>query len=341
MTKLLEDILRQPDELLGSLAYATGDGSSALREAARVVDESDHVFVTGIGSSWHAGMAVQARFDAAGRPCRLVDASELVHYAPFPPNTALIALSRSGRSVEIVESLPKARAAGTRVIAVTNTPDSPLADQADVTLRLEAAFDHQVSVTMYSALTLVGGLIASCDRTLTDGLAGGLEAARDMLPEWRERIEDAAWFDTSAPTYFLARGGSRASCYETRLMWEEAAKAPATALGTGSFRHGPQEVVTDALRVGLWLDPATLHDADLELVRDLRSLGTKVMLIGADVPDEAADLVMPVPHMPCGWQFLVDIMPAQLAAEHLSRLRGVDCDAFLYCPYIIESEGGL
>lgn len=341
MTKLLEDIIRQPDELIGSLAYATGEGATALADARRLVGESDHVFVTGIGSSWHAGLAVQARFDAAGIPCRLVDASELVHYAPFPPNATLIALSRSGRSVEIVDSLPKARAAGTRVVAVTNTPDSPLARQADVTLRLEAAYDHQVSVTMYSALTLVGGLVAGAENALGGGLRDGLEAARDMLPEWRERVEDGDWFDVAAPTYFLARGGSRASCYEARLMWEEAAKAPATALGTGAFRHGPQEIVTDALRVTLWLDPTTLRDEDLSLASDLRSLGTKVMLIGPNVADDMADVVMPVPEMPDGWQFLVDIMPAQIAAERLSRLRGVDCDAFLYCPYIIESEGGL
>ncbi len=124
-------------------------------------------------------------------------------------------------------------------------------------------------------------------------------------------------------------------------MWEGAAKAPATALGTGAFRHGPQEIVTDALRVTLWLDPTTLRDEDLSLASDLRSLGTKVMLIGPNVADDMADVVMPVPEMPDGWQFLVDIMPAQIAAERLSRLRGVDCDAFLYCPYIIESEGGL
>ncbi len=341
MTKLLGDILRQPDELLGSLAHTLGDGAAALRDAARIARESDHVFVTGIGSSWHAGMAVQGRFDAAVIPCRLVDASELVHYAPFPPNATLIALSRSGRSVEIVDALPKARAAGTRIIAVTNTPDSPLAEEADVTLRLEAAYDHQVSVTMYSALTLVGGLVAGHGADVTDGIAAGLEAARGMLPEWRSRIEDSAWFDADAPTYFLARGGSRSSAYEARLMWEEAAKAPATALGTGSFRHGPQEVVTDALRVGLWLDPTTLRNEDIALVRDLRSLGVKVLLMGADASDETADLVADVPDMPDGWQFLVDIMPAQLAAERLARLRGVDCDAFLYCPYIIESEGGL
>jgi hypothetical protein len=47
------------------------------------------------------------------------------------------------------------------------------------------------------------------------------------------------------------------------------------------------------------------------------------------------------PATPPGWQFLVDCLPIQLAAEELARRRGADCDEFRICPYIIESEGGL
>ena len=160
-TRLLNDILDEPIQLTRSLAHTLGPGRSALDQAAAIIRQARHIYITGIGSSWHAGMAVQSLFDAAGRPTQLVDASELLHYVAFPPDAVLIALSRSGKSVEIVGLLNKASAAGARVIGVTNTPDSPLATRADVALLLEAAFDHNVSVTMYSALTLVGGLLAS------------------------------------------------------------------------------------------------------------------------------------------------------------------------------------
>ena len=38
---------------------------------------------------------------------------------------------------------------------------------------------------------------------------------------------------------------------------------------------------------------------------------------------------------------MIDIVPAQLAAEYLSRLAGVDCDSFRVCSYIVEKEYGL
>ena len=65
------------------------------------------------------------------------------------------------------------------------------------------------------------------------------------------------------------------------------------------------------------------------------------MLIGENVPPEAGDLVFQLPDVPAEWQFMIDILPAQLAAEYLARLSGVDCDSFRICSYIVEDEYGL
>jgi hypothetical protein len=65
------------------------------------------------------------------------------------------------------------------------------------------------------------------------------------------------------------------------------------------------------------------------------------MLVGRDLATDAADLVFQLPPVPVGWQFLFDVIPAQLAAERLSRLSGVDCDSFRFCSFIVEDEHGL
>ena len=346
MTQLLQDILNEPGELSRILTYTLGPGRGALDEAARRVRAADTLYITGIGSSWHAGMAVLSLFQAAGRPACLDDASELLYSTRLAPNAALIVLSRSGKSVEVVHLLEQARRSGAQILAVTNTPDSPLGREADVTLRLEAAFDHGVSITMYSGLTLVGGLLAvAALDALNDALTGALAEALAALPPamaaWRQQIAASDWFALEAPTYFLARGGSLASCHEARLLWEEAAKSPASALTTGGFRHGPQEMLRPGVRLGLWLDAASLRQEDLTLAADAQRYGARALLIGQNVPAEAGDLVLTLPPIPAEWQFLTDIVPAQLAAEHLANQRGVDCDSFRICPYIVESQGGL
>jgi glucosamine--fructose-6-phosphate aminotransferase (isomerizing) len=346
MTELLKNILAEPDELTRSLTYTLGPGRAALQEAAQRVNAASHLYITGIGSSWHAGMALLSLLQGRGRSATLYDASELNHYAQIPAGSALIVLSRSGKSVEVVHLLDQARQAGAAIIGITNTPDSPLAQAADVTLRLESAFDHNVSVTMYSALTLVGGLLAEAvcgtlNSALTDTLAQAITTSGQALAGWQAQIAASDWFTPDAPTYFLGRGGSLASCHEARLLWEEAAKAPASALTTGGFRHGPQEMLFPGVRVGLWIDGERLRAQDLALAEDVRRFGAKVLLIGQKLPAEAGDLVFDLPAIPATWQFLTEIIPIQLAAEHLARLRGMDCDSFRICPYIITSEGGL
>jgi len=346
VTKLLENICAQPGELGKSLSHSFGPGRDALKQAAELIADARQIYITGIGSSWHAGMAVASLFEYEGVPVLLKDASELLHFARLPEQSALIILSRSGMSVEVVSLVENAEAAGATVIGVTNTPDSRLATRADVTLRVEAAFDHHISVTMYSALALVGGLLAAAvTGTLTDrlhrDLQKALEDAQKALGPWQKRLQGHPWFAQEASAYFLARGGSLASAHEARMLWEEGAKAPASVLSTGGFRHGSQEIVRPDLRVALWLDVARMRHEDLALAADLRHRGVKVALIGQNLPGDAADLVFEVPAAPDRWQFLTDVIPAQLAAEYLARLRGVDCDNLKYRPYIIDSEGGL
>jgi glutamine---fructose-6-phosphate transaminase (isomerizing) len=346
MTKLLNDILKQPQELVRAARSLLERERALLDRAASVLNQVKHVYITGIGASWHAAMAAGSFFQAEGRPVTLIEASELLRFSRLAPDSAVVIVSRSGRSVEIVNLLGEARSAGAKVVAITNAPDSPLALECDASVCVGLPFDHAVSVTMYTGLAMAAGLVAgvtvgSMDSSFGPSLTESLTSVEKNLDHWREKIEACDWISSSPSVYFLARGASLASCHEARLLWEEAAKAPATAMGTGGFRHGPQEMVFPGMRFCLWLDQHLLRAEDLEVAGDLRKLGAAVMLIGEGLSDEAGDLVFSLPRSPRGWQFLTDVIPAQLAAERLSRLRGVDCDSLRFCPYIVENEGGI
>jgi len=211
MTELMKDILKEPQELASSLAYTLGLGRAALEEAARLIDRVRHVYITGIGSSWHAGMAVLALFNSGGRPACLVEASELLHFTQIAPDAAVIVLSRSGKSVEIVRLLNKAKERKAKIIGITNTPQSPLAQAADITLNLHATFDHLVSVTMYSALALVGSLLAgtasnTLDDSVSQSLNDSLSAAQEALDLWRHQLEGNEWFRARCSYIFFGPG---------------------------------------------------------------------------------------------------------------------------------------
>jgi len=325
---------------------STGNGQSQLDAAVAIVRSARHVYLTGIGSSWHAGLNVSALFQLGARPVYLADAAEVVQFATIPAESVLIVISRSGRSVEIVQLLAKARESGATVIGITNVQDGTLAREAQIPLVIPVALDHAISVNTYTTLALAAGVLAasitgSFGAPLAASLSRSFAAAARAIPGWQVQIENSPWLTPHSVTYFLARGSSLGSAYESRLMWEEGAKSPATAMGAASFRHGPQEIVGKGVRFGIWIDAGKMRDQDLALARDLRKLGASVMLIGQRLPADAADLVFNLPEIPTPWQFLIDIIPAQLTAERLARLSGSDPDTFKLCSFIVEDEAGL
>lgn len=346
MTHFLEDILRQPVELQRTIDYLRGAGRRRLAEAAATIRNARHVYLTGIGSSWHAALTAAPLFSLGGHPVYMQDASELLPFAAIPSGAVIIVISRTGRSIEIVHLLAKARECGAIVIGVTNSEDGPLAQEAQIPIVIGAKFDHGISVNTYSTLAATAGLLASAsvgvfDDALTTSLSRSFAAAASSIAGWRQQIAESVWLLPGSVSYFLARGSSLGTCHEARLLWEEGVKSPATAMGTGAFRHGPQEMVTEGARFGIWIDGRSMRAQDLSVARDLMRLGACVMLIGQDLPEGAGHLVFRLPEMSSEWQFLIDVIPVQLVAERLAGLSGVDCDTFRLCSYIVDDEWGL
>lgn len=346
MTRFLNDILRQPGALASTVEFLSGAGRQSLDDAAAALRQAAYIYLTGIGSSYNAAVAAAAFFHRGGRPVYLLDAAELCHFSTLPRGSVLVILSRSGESAEILKLLARARESDAIVLGLTHSENSSLAKQAQIPLVVPVQFDHSISVNTYTSLAASANALASLvvdtfSSTIREELLRAFEATSKRISVWQQQIARTNWLSRDSPYYFLARGASLATCHEARLLWEEGAKHPATSLGTASFRHGPQEIVSKGMRFGMWIDPELMRREDLAVACDLRQLGASVMLIGSQLPEDAADLVLQVPVAPTGWQFILDVIPAQLAAERLAQISEVDCDHFRICSYVVRTEYGL
>src|SRR5260370_19797795 len=226
MTFFLHDILRQPSELQRTLDHLSGAGRGALDAAVAAVRSARHVYLTGIGSSWHAGLNVSALFQLAARPVYIVDAAELVQFAAIPPDSVLIVISRSGRSVEIVQLLAKARESRATVIGITNAPDGTLAREAQIAIVVPRALDHTISVNTYTTLALAAGVLAasvtnSFTARIPESLSRSFAAVASAIPGLQAQIENSPWLAPQSVTYLLPPRPSLGRPSEARPIAEQ------------------------------------------------------------------------------------------------------------------------
>ena len=170
-------------------------------QAVSIIGSAADLFLTGIGASWNAVLAAGSLFYSHGRAVHMQEAGELLHFTAIPRGAVIIAISRTGRSIEIVQLLAKAKASGAAIIGVTNCTDSPLTQASAVVIVVPTKLDHGISVNTYSSLLIASGVLASSTTTgfasiasqlsesvaeagqpvLLAGTGGGVELAR----HWR------------------------------------------------------------------------------------------------------------------------------------------------------------
>jgi glucosamine--fructose-6-phosphate aminotransferase (isomerizing) len=323
----LQDLLAQPDAVRAAL---DGLGEPPLAAAARrLCEPARPVILTGMGSSLYALHVLSARLNRSGRRSMMVETSELVSYAPETlAGALLIVVSQSGRSAEIVR-LMSPRPAGCAILAVTNTPGSVLAENADLCLWMRAGQEYSVSsktyLTTLAALSWLGAILTgeSAETPLGE-IEAGLPWMREYLARWRKHAERIAARLAPIRHLFLAgRGESLAAAATGGLIIKEAAHFPAEGMSAAAFRHGPIEM----------LDPATLvvifsgardKELNLRLACDIRTGGGQAEIIGEEAELEAFRL----PEAPPAARPLLEILPVQMMSLALAALAGREAGRF-------------
>src|SRR5260370_10700706 len=124
----------------------------------------------------------------------MYEAAELLEFAEFPTDAVVIVMSRSGRSVEIVKLLAKVRERGATVIAITNSPEGPLAQGAQLPIAIPVELDHAISVNTYSTLAATAGILASAairtwDASLAASLSASFATTHAAISSWQAPLE--------------------------------------------------------------------------------------------------------------------------------------------------------
>ncbi len=136
------------------------------------------VIVTGMGKSGHIGGKIAATLASTGTPAFYVHPGEASHgdLGMITRDDAVIAISNSGETLEVLTILPLIKRMGVILVAMTGRPGSTLAKAADVNLDVSVAIEAcplNLAPTASTTATLAMG----------DALAVALLEARGFTPE--------------------------------------------------------------------------------------------------------------------------------------------------------------
>lgn len=325
------DILSQPQALQTVLEHSAEQIQHLEALTARLRSGAfDRILLTGMGASLTMSYPAWLTLSRLPLPVSMLESGELLHYAraQVSARTLLLMTSQSGYSVEIVALLKEfAAQPPAAIIATTNDLQSPLAQQADVTLGLYSGEEATVSTRSYinslavsqlAALQLTGGDVQQgieALRPVPDQIAAYHKNYEQMVATWKEH------FGLPQKLLFVGRGASLAAVFTGAMVMKEGAKWAVEGMSAAQFRHGPLELADSTLALVVFEGGPATAAFNRSLALEVQRLGGKVMWISSRADDD-----LPTMTIPAGADLarpIFEILPLQMLSIALAEQNGV------------------
>lgn len=331
---LHSEILEQP----ACLERLLSSQRKIVEEIAAAIQSRDiqFAFLAARGTSDNAGRYANYLWGAMnGLPLALATPSLFTYYKQPPKlkNALVVGISQSGQSPDIVSVLQEGKHQGNLTLAITNEPNSPLAQEADFVLEIEAGPELAVAATKtytteLMAIAMLSTALAG-DSTRWDEL-GQVAGWVEMALRSDEIIQQAAQrYRYMQNCVVLGRGFNYATAFEWALKLKELTYIEAEPYSSADFKHGPVAMVAQGFPVMAIAPDGKVLDTMLDLLSHLKKdlLAELVVISNTDIALSMAQTAFVIPEGIPEWLSpLVGIVPAQLFAYHLTIAKGYDAD---------------
>lgn len=345
---MLKEIHEQPGAVRETLRGHTGAGGMLLLDEVRLSDDEirsiDKVFVVACGSSYHAGLVAKYAIEHWTRlPVEIDVASEFRYRDPvLNSNTLVVGISQSGETADTLAAVRYARRQRARVVVITNVVGSSITREADAVVYTHAGPEIGVAATktlttQMVSLWLLALWIAQVNGTLYPQDCKEMLGHLHLLPGQMEsvladdaKVRAAAERFHNAPTFlFIGRGVGYPVALEGALKLKEISYLHAEGFAAGEMKHGPIALLEDGVPVVAVATRSHVRTKLLSNVEEAKARGARVVAVANEGDAEIASTADEVFEVPPTHQLLspaIDLIPLQLLAYHVAKLRNCDPD---------------
>jgi len=294
------------------------------------------------GTAYHACLVGRVLFENFGIPAHADVASEFTDRAKLmAPDTLVIAISQSGETADTLFAVREARAAGAKVLAITNTVGSTLTREADHVLYTHCGPEIGVASTkaflgQLAAIYLLAGHFAAARGCLTEREARSyaeelLKVPRLMeetLAQEKEIAKVADSFASSEHFLFISRHINYPIALEGALKIKEISYVHAEGYAAGEMKHGPIAIIYKGMPLLAVATSSRVLDLMAGNIEEAKARGAEVVAIVDPLSRKTVKASRYIVLPQAGELFtpMLTVLPLQIFAYYVALAKKCDID---------------
>jgi glucosamine--fructose-6-phosphate aminotransferase (isomerizing) len=349
-TFMLKEIHEQADAVAETIGERAARGWGIdLGDLGPVNDDLlrgiNRVVIVACGTAYHAGLIGRYAIEHWARvPVEVDIASEYRYRDPVVgPEDLVIGISQSGETADTLAAMRTARAAGAKVLAVTNVMGAQATREADGVLYTRAGLEIGVAATktfvsqitvMYLLALRLAEVRGVMDRAQLKPPISDLKRLPHMIAELLE--SDVGGLEAIAEAHYradfflyLGRHVGLPIALEGALKLKEISYIATDAYAAGEMKHGPIALLDENTPVVVVATESPVLEKVISNIQEVRARGARVIAVateGDETVTQHVDELIRVPRTDWMLAPLLAVIPLQLLAYHIARLRGLNVD---------------
>ncbi|KAB1228208.1 Glutamine--fructose-6-phosphate aminotransferase [isomerizing] 2 [Morella rubra] len=316
-----------------------------LKDHLKTIRRSRRIVFIGCGTSYNAALAARPILEElSGIPVTMEIASDLLdRQGPIYREDTAVFVSQSGETADTLLALEYALDNGALCVGITNTVGSAIARHTHCGVHINAgceigvastkAYTSQIVVMAMLALAIGGDTISNQARreAIIDGLFDLPNKVREVLKLDQEMKDLASLLIAEQSLLVFGRGYNYATSLEGALKVKEVALMHSEGILAGEMKHGPLALVDETLPIVVIATRDTCFSKQQSVIQQLHARKGRLIVVcskgdAAAVSSGGSCRVIEVPQVEDCLQPVVNIIPLQLLAYHLTVLRGFNVD---------------
>ena len=315
--------LKEIHEQRQTIVKSIEQDKNNLKKFCDIITGAKNIYITGSGTSYHSALLAKQIFSKSKFHVETIMSSEFQYSSDLlDENSVLLAISQSGETADVIQSVKSAKNRGAKVLSIVNIPTSSLARLSDSFLEVNCGPEIGVAATK-SFTSQIALLYYVAD--IIGRKSNGISTSKELLTttvsqvlELDSQIESVAnHIKGSKDVYILGRSLHFPICLEGALKIKELSYIHAEGMAAGELKHGPLALIdNNSIVIVIHPNDSTYIDT-LSNIHTIKSRGAKIVGI-SNKKNKIYDYQITIPTISEFLYPLIEVIPLQLLAYYLS-----------------------